>query len=294
MPLGPDRLNYLNDVIEYLDEIFRDINQGYLFDFLPWLIPFYTTHIKKIMHWSTTKRKFILYKIVDCRESNINLEEPDKDFTDALLKSLREDQNVSRNTIIFMFEDFIGGHTAVGNLIMLVLAYIAKNPIIGELIMQEVDFVSNYGVRSISLYDMNKMPYIMAVILEVLRHSSSPIVPHVAMEDTGIPGFGVTKETIVFINNFVLNISENNWKYPAQFEPKRFLDQTPVLNKLGKITKKNYNNGFQLKKCIPLFLPFSVGKRTCLGKNLIRGFGFHLLVYIIKNYNVNSADFSKI
>ncbi|XP_017085359.2 cytochrome P450 307a1-like [Drosophila eugracilis] len=322
------RFNYTDKdfqkVIEYFDEIFWEINQGYLFDFLPWLIPFYTTHIKKITHWSTTIRKFILDKIVDCRESNINLEEPDKDFTDALLKSLREDQNVSRNTIIFMLEDFIGGHTAVGNLVMLVLAYIVKNPIIGELIKQEVDFVSNYGVRSISLYDMNKMPYTMAVILEVLRHSSSPIVPHVAMEDTVISGFGVTKGTIVFINNFILNINENNWKYPDQFEPQRFLDikhtddRTNVLvgpessaelykkrdkqcgfNKLGKIIKKNYNNlndayVFQLKKCIPHFLPFSVGKRTCLGKNLVRGFGFLLLVHIIKNYNVNSADFSKI
>ncbi|XP_041673815.1 cytochrome P450 307a1-like, partial [Drosophila eugracilis] len=172
----------------------------------------------------------------------------------------------------FMLEDFIGGHTAVGNLVMLVLAYIAKNHIIGE---QEVDFVSNYEVRSISLYDMNKMPYTMAVILEVLRHSSSPNVPHVAMEDTVLSGFGVTKGTIVFINNFILSINENNWKYPDQFEPQRFLDI------------KHTDDRTNVLKCIPHFLPFSVGKRTCLGKNLVRGFGFHLLVHIIKNYNVN-------
>ncbi|XP_043948525.1 cytochrome P450 307a1 [Drosophila biarmipes] len=320
-------------IIEYFDEIFWEINQGYSFDFLPWLLPFYTNHIKKIVHWSTNIRKFILDRIVNRREIKMNLDEPDKDFTDALLKSLKEDQNVSRNTIIFMLEDFIGGHSAVGNLVMLALTYIAKNPTIGMLIRQEVDNVSNRGERRISLYDMNLMPYTMASILEVLRHSSSPIVPHVAMEDTVISGYGVIKGTIVLINNYILNMSENNWNHPDQFEPVRFLEKNYKKNmrssiKINKgtrtiessdsdeeINEEKYKNGgfnkfiqnklkenkspkdrqaFSLKKNIPHFLPFSVGKRTCIGQNLVKGYGFLLLANIIQNYNVKCSDFSKI
>ncbi|KMY91503.1 uncharacterized protein Dsimw501_GD28921 [Drosophila simulans] len=324
------RFNYsdkgFQQIVEYFDEIFWEINQGYSFDYIPWLLPFYCNHISKIVHWSTSIRKFILERIVNHRESNININEPDKDFTDALLKSLKEDKNVSRNTIIFMLEDFIGGHSAVGNLVMLALAYIAKNPAIAVHIRNEVDAVSTKGIRRICLYDMNAMPYTMASILEVLRYSSSPIVPHVAMEDTVIKGFGVRKGTIVFINNYVLNMSESFWNHPELFDPERFLENNFTNNKENGLkcddnrrtldgsdyriefnrkndkngstkSKKNYSqnlNNKQLKKSIPQFLPFSVGKRTCIGQSLVRGFGFLLLANIIQNYNVNSADFSKI
>ncbi|TDG50100.1 hypothetical protein AWZ03_003610 [Drosophila navojoa] len=183
-------------IVWFFDEIFWEINQGHPLDFLPWLSPFYRQHTNRIAHWSTTIRKFILDRVLEHRELNIDPEEPDTDFTDALLKSLIENENMCRNTIIFMLEDFIGGHSAVGNLIMLVLAYIAKDPAIGRHIQCEADLVSNEGKRSITLEDMELMPYTMATIFEVLRYSSSPIVPHVATEDSVISGFGVMKGTI--------------------------------------------------------------------------------------------------
>ncbi|XP_022233526.1 cytochrome P450 307a1 isoform X1 [Drosophila obscura] len=323
-------------IVRYFDEIFWEINQGYSLDFLPWMLPFYKNHTKKIVQWSTTIRKFILDRVIHQREQMIDLDEPENDFTDALLRSLKEDQDVSRNTIIFMLEDFIGGHSAVGNLVMLALAYIAKNPTIGRRIEHEADIVSNKGRRRINLHDMDAMPYTMATIFEVLRYSSSPIVPHVAMEDTAIAGFGVTRGTIIFINNYMLNMSEKYWNSPDHFEPKRFLDEnykrntwkyvkcndnrrsseesdsgiefeketdvhTIIIDKLSskkysKKNKKTYKEkcGYQLKKNIPHFLPFSIGKRTCIGQNLVRGFGFILLANIVQSYNVTSADISKI
>ncbi|KAH8385037.1 hypothetical protein KR093_001568 [Drosophila rubida] len=323
-------------IVQFFDEIFWEINQGYPLDFLPWLLPLYKKHTTKICHWSTTIRKFILERVINQRELNIDIDEPDNDFTDALLKSLRENNNVSRNTIIFMLEDFIGGHSAVGNLVMLCLAYIAKDPLIGKNIQTEVDLVSNKGQRSITLHDMNEMPYTMATIFEVLRYSSSPIVPHVATRDTEISGYGVTIGSIVFINNYELNMSHKYWDNPETFDPKRFLEEknksiaisskfydtrrlseesdsgieiekdtgiyySSVKNQIfrGKVLENNskgysQHNRFQLKKNIPHFLPFSIGKRTCIGQNLVRGFGFIMLANIIQNYNINSDNLSSI
>lgn len=324
-------------VVQYFDEIFWEINQGYPLDFLPWLSPFYSKHTKKICHWSTTIRKFILDRVINQRELNIDLEEPDNDFTDALLKSLVENNNVSRNTIIFMLEDFIGGHSAVGNLVMLSLAYIARDPIIGKTIQSEVDYVSKNGERKITLHDMEAMPYTMATIFEVLRYSSSPIVPHVATEDTQIAGYGVTNGSIVFINNYILNMSPKYWNNPDIFCPERFLEEKSTTVSIPSkfhdsrrcseesdsgvefdkdaekhfgisvdkslIETKTFDNkvkgdykllGYQLRKNIPHFLPFSIGKRTCIGQNLVRGFGFVMLANILQNYNINSNDLSTI
>lgn len=318
-------------VVQFFDEIFWEINQGYPLDFLPWLLPFYINHTQKICHWSTTIRKFILERVINRREINIDVDEPDVDFTDALLKSLVENKNVSRNTIIFMLEDFIGGHSAVGNLVMLSLAYIARDPLIGKKIQCEVDCISKNSQRSINLHDMDKMPYTMATIFEVLRYSSSPIVPHVATEDTQISDFGVTSGTIVFINNYMLNMSQKYWKDPDLFQPERFLEEksnsasTPVIfhgkrrcseesdsgiefEKEARIYNSSIDNRYaeqdikndpetgklQLKKNIPHFLPFSIGKRTCIGQNLVRGFGFILIANILQNYNINCSDLETI
>ncbi|EDV94437.1 cytochrome P450 307a1 [Drosophila grimshawi] len=322
--------NEFQQIVHFFDEIFWEINQGHPLDFLPWLSPFYTKHTTRIAYWSTTIRKFILERIIDQRQLDIDLDEPDTDFTDALLKSLIENENMCRNTIIFMLEDFIGGHSAVGNLIMLALTYIAKDPIIARNIQNEIDAISNNGERSITLEDMEEMSYTMATIYEVLRYSSSPIVPHVASEDSVVSGFGVTKGTIVFINNYVLNMSQEYWRNPDQFCPGRFLEEKCKNNSKKSLTsdKRKISEGsdsgidfgqenefvsylknpnmtadtgnneirqpfkFQLKKNLPHFLPFSIGKRTCIGQNLVRGFGFILLANILLRYNVSSPDLS--
>ncbi|XP_075147151.1 cytochrome P450 307a1-like [Haematobia irritans] len=327
--------NDFKKVVGCFDEIFWEINQGYALDFLPWLAPFYRRHINNIVAWSTTIRKFILERIINQRELILNINEPEVDFTDALLKNLFEDTNVSRDTIIFMLEDFIGGHSAIGNLVMIALGHIAHNNDIGVKIQREADAVSGNGSRTINLYDMERMPYTMATISEVLRFSSSPIVPHVATEDTVVAGYGVTKDTIVFINNYKLNRSSKYWKNPEFFQPERFLDNTSndlqYIENVNVITKRRNSEGsdsgvefdkedlvslqknsiknrssgqlnntstsdhtVHLKKNVPHFLPFSIGKRTCIGQSLVRGFGFVLLANILQHYDIRSKNLSNV
>lgn len=316
------------------DNIFWEINQGYAIDFLPWLAPFYRQHLAKIVSWSTEIRGFILERVIADRELYLDADEPEKDFTDALLKSLLADSDVSRDTIIYMLEDFLGGHSAIGNLVMLCLGHIVLNPIIGHRIQEEVDRISDNGKRKITLFDTEQMPYTIATIYEVLRHSSSPIVPHVATEDTCIAGYGVTKGTLVFINNYQLNTSEKYWEEPDKFNPDRFIETVQIDVTTTTATKNDLNMEYSLKsdttewssncsdsgiddenystdestttttpvKCqqqktilqirknIPHFLPFSIGKRTCIGQNLVKGFTFMILANIMQSYDVTISD----
>uniref|UniRef100_A0A1B0B3B9 Cytochrome P450 n=1 Tax=Glossina palpalis gambiensis TaxID=67801 RepID=A0A1B0B3B9_9MUSC len=322
-------------VVECFDEIFWEINQGCPHDFFPSLAPFYRKHTTTIVNWSATIRCFILQRIMHEREINIDSEESERherDFTDAIINNLAESENVTHDTVLFMLEDFIGGHSAVGNLVLLALGHVAKNRLIGERIQEEVDDICETANRKISLYDMARMPYTMATIYEVLRHSSSPIVPHVATDDVVISGYGVTKGTVVFINNYKLNTSSELWENPEIFDPERFLERTSQtkaqksvgksfsirrnsegsdsgveLEKAGKSSATNLIQKQQkaektdagkerarLKANIPHFIPFSIGKRTCIGQNLLRRFAFILLANILQRYEVSSRNVSAI
>lgn len=102
-------------MVRNFDEIFWEINQGYAVDFLPWLSPFYQSHMQTLESWSGFIREFLMERVIDAREDKLNTQvEADDDFTDALLRSLKHEENLTKNTIIYMLEDFLGGHSAVG------------------------------------------------------------------------------------------------------------------------------------------------------------------------------------
>ncbi|CRK97381.1 CLUMA_CG010771, isoform A [Clunio marinus] len=275
-------------MVRCFDEIFWEINQGYAVDFLPWLSPFYASHMRNVESWARTIREFIMEHVIKSRAEKLSQKPEDEDdFTDALLRSLSKEENVSENTIIFMLEDFLGGHSAIGNLVYLALGYIAKYPIVGKQIQKEVEQITDGGKKKVTLYDTENMPYTVAAIYEVLRYSSSPIVPHVATENSQIGGYGILKDTIVFINNYDLNTSEKYWENPKEFIPERFLE-TVSSNKIHKDSSGTARDVVRVKKNIPHFLPFSVGKRTCIGQNLVRCFSFLLLTNILEHFDVSS------
>lgn len=265
-----------NRVCQIFDEIFWDINQGYAVDFLPWLRPFYSGHLRKLNDWAAEIRDFILREIIEPHRRN--LQDQPRDFTDALLLNLESGESgLSWEHIMFELEDFLGGHSAIGNLVMLILAYVSLYPDTQAKIQEECDLIlSKRENNLISANDRAEMPYTEAVFWETLRISSSPIVPHVATEKTEIDGYPIDKGTVVFLNNFDLNLGERYWGPDArQFSPKRFL-------KDGKVVKPDY------------FLPFSTGKRTCVGQKLVQGFAFAIVTNLLASYSVSARTESEV
>jgi cytochrome P450 family 307 subfamily A len=80
---------------------------------------------------------------------------------------------------------------------------------------------------------------------------------------------------MIFINNYNLNHSESYWEAPNEFRPERF-----IVN--GKVSKPEY------------FIPFSTGKRTCIGQRLAQGFTFILIASILQYYDVSSSNLASI
>jgi cytochrome P450 family 307 subfamily A len=102
-------------LVKNYDELTWEVHKSYAVDFLPFLRPFYSIHMKKLESWSGFIREFIMRRVINVREQKLNAqEEVEDDFTDALLRSLRYEKDLSKETILFMLEDFLGGHAVIG------------------------------------------------------------------------------------------------------------------------------------------------------------------------------------
>ncbi|CAG0905771.1 unnamed protein product, partial [Darwinula stevensoni] len=244
------------EMVKCFDLIFYDINQGYAVDFLPWLAPCYKRHFGDLEGWSKTIRAFILQYIVGEHEAEAVPGEP-RDFVDVLLDHLRNEGDIDWQSALFELEDLIGGHSAIGNLWMRIVAQMVQNPDVMAALQEEIEAVTG-GKRPVTLDDRPDMPYTEAVMLEALRIISSPIVPHVATADTTIQGFAVEEGTVIFLNNYELNTSPLYWNDPWKFNPGRFVQN-------GQIVKPDF------------FIPFSTGKRACMGYRLVQSLTFMLV-----------------
>lgn len=99
------------------------------------------------------------------------------------------------------------------------------------------------------------MPYTEALIAETLRFSSiAPIgVQHRALKDEMYKGYLIPKDTVITANLYHIHFDPKVWTDPENFRPDRFLSPD------GKIFKKH-----------DALIPFSTGRRQCLGETLAR------------------------
>jgi cytochrome P450 family 307 subfamily A len=88
----------------------------------------YQGHMKKLQHWAHSIRQFILRRVIEQHRERLQKGGTATDFTDALLLHLESDPELTWEHAIYELEDFLGGHSAVGNLIMLTLAVVVMYP----------------------------------------------------------------------------------------------------------------------------------------------------------------------
>lgn len=135
---------------------------------------------------------------------------------------------------------------------------------------KELDTVVGHR-RHPTLEDRPKMPFISAVMNEAQRFGSvTPVALfHRAGEDAEICGYFVKKDTVVVPNTYAAHYDESVWGDPKTFRPERFLDTNGRL-----INNKN-------------LIPFSVGKRVCLGESLAKDEFFLFLSHIFQVFHID-------
>ncbi|KAF8675201.1 hypothetical protein HU200_047868 [Digitaria exilis] len=100
--------------------------------------------------------------------------------------------------------------------------------------------------------DVDRLPYLRAVVRELLPlHPVAPLVLNEAEETVEIQGHTVPKGCTVLVNLWVVHRDTETWPELEKFKPERFLSRLEQTGFLGT-TKFNY-------------IPFSAGRRVCLG-----------------------------
>ncbi|CAG9861998.1 unnamed protein product [Phyllotreta striolata] len=260
------------DLVQNFDEIFYEVNQGYAADFLPFLRPLLKRNMARMRGLTRDIRRFVEEEVVGERYELFDAEDEPADYVESLIKHVKGSPTgeFDWNTALFALEDIVGGHSAVSNFLMKVFGFLVNEPRVQRRIQEEID--ENVGRdKHITIGDRKAMPYTEAAIYEAIRMIASPIVPRVANRDSSINGYKIEKGSVIFMNNYELNMSEELWERPKEFLPERFL-------KDGNVVKPEH------------FLPFGGGRRSCLGYRMVQLVSFGVVGGFLQNFTVAPAQ----
>ncbi|KAK9285006.1 hypothetical protein L1049_024188 [Liquidambar formosana] len=145
----------------------------------------------------------------------------------------------------------IAGQTTTAAAMMWSVKFLDENREAQDMLREEqLSMIRNkLDGASLSLEDLNNMPYGLKVVKETLRMSNVLLwFPRVALNDYAIEGNKIKKGWHVNIDATCIHYDPALYKDPLQFNPSRFDE-----------LQKPYS-----------FIPFGSGPRTCLGINMAK------------------------
>nr|KAG5708870.1 hypothetical protein BaRGS_009279 [Batillaria attramentaria] len=155
---------------------------------------------------------------------------------------------------------FAAGTETTTTSIRWTIVYFLHHPDVQEKCYQEVLKVVGTG-RQPDIRDKPEMTYLQATIMEVLRIAN--VVPlsvlHATSGDVTFSGYHIPEGSYVVVNLDSVLHDREVWGDPDEFRPERFIGPD------GKLIKRDE------------FIPFSTGRRVCLGEALAK---MELLLYL--------------
>uniref|UniRef100_A0A8C8S9Z2 unspecific monooxygenase n=1 Tax=Pelusios castaneus TaxID=367368 RepID=A0A8C8S9Z2_9SAUR len=243
-----------------------------LYNFFPTLMYYLPGPHQGIFKNAKKFRKFVLERVKLHKES-IDPNCP-RDFIDAFLIKMEEQKNSqsafnAENMMECTIQVFIAGTGTVSTTLEFGLLILLKYPEIEEKVHKEIDHVIGRS-RSPCMADRNQMPYTDAVVHEIQRFITlSPLgTPRAVTKDVHLKQYIIPKDTTIFPVLKSVLYDSKEFPNPEQFNPGHFLDEN------GAFKKSDY------------FVPFSAGKRTCVGEGLARMELFLVLTTILQNFTL--------
>ncbi|XP_031430222.1 cytochrome P450 2J2-like isoform X2 [Clupea harengus] len=278
-----ERFEYSNNDFQAL---LKDINEviflegsawAQLYNIFPWLMRRVPGPHQKIFALWEKQITFVKKKIEDHRvdydPSNL------RDYIDCFIGEMEKykDDEASgfnvENLSFCTLDLFLAGTETTYTTLYWGLLYMIKYPEIQRKVQEEIDRVVGSS-RPPSLTDRENMPYTDAVIHETQRIGNIlPLnVGRSATKDTQVGGYIIPKGTMVLASLTSVLFDETEWETPHTFNPEHFLDTE------GKFRRREG------------FLPFSIGKRVCLGEQMARMELFLFFTSLLQRFSFSAPQ----
>ncbi|XP_072294079.1 cytochrome P450 2J4-like [Eucyclogobius newberryi] len=227
-----------------------------IYNVAPWLMKSLPGPHQKIFILTQNIIDYVQARIDEHKESH-DPSNP-RDYIDCFLSviSEKEDKEAGfdlKNLCLSAMDLFVAGTETTTTTLNWALLYMIHFPHIQEKVQTEIDAVVGSS-RLPSMQDRDHLHYTNAVIHEVQRMGN--IIPlnvvHMTTKETTLENYTIPKGVMVVGNLDSVLHDTSMWESPHTFNPGHFLDEN------GKFRKRDG------------FLPFSIGKRVCLGEQLAR------------------------
>ncbi|XP_072034081.1 cytochrome P450 2D10-like [Amphiura filiformis] len=212
---------------------------------------------------------------IEQHKTNLDKNNP-KDFIDHYLIEMEKTGSAhvgftDDNLEICLLEFFMAGTTSSASTIYWCMLMLILHPDIQVKIQEELDHVIPKEQAFVTINDQTRCLYTQAVIYETQRFGSiAPFSMRAATEDTLYEKYRIPKGTFFIADFLGTMLSSKLWTNPKEFKPERFLSKEEPVT----LVKQEF------------LVPYSSGRRNCLGERLARAELFLFIANICRNFNI--------
>ncbi|XP_004370084.1 cytochrome P450 2C23-like isoform X2 [Trichechus manatus latirostris] len=184
-------------------------------------------------------------------------------------KNNTESEFVLENLVTCASNLFAAGTETTSSTLRFGLLLLMKHPEVEAKVHEEIDHVIGRN-QSPCMKDKMKLPYTDAVLHEIQRFITllPCSLPHTVIRDTKFRQFIIPKGTTILPLLSSVLFDCKQFPNPEKFDPGHFLDKN------GSFKKTEY------------FVPFSLGKRACVGESLAHMELFLFFTTIMQNFSL--------
>lgn len=184
-----------------------------------------------------------------------------------------EERALNEGELVTLCNEFLSAGTdSTTTALQWIMANLVKYPAIQDKLYQDIVAVvgpapplSKEVEMEVKEDDLQKMPYLKAVVLEALRRHPPGhfVLPHSVTEDVILDGYLVPKNAVVNFTVADMGWDPEVWENPMEFRPERFLEGTMSGGDGSESQMFDLTGSKEIK-----MMPFGAGRRVCPASGL--------------------------